>query len=85
MTLVGYSVAGNEETEFAGRYPERVAKLVYLDAAYDLVENAAIARRLDLPLLSGLDKATLELHAGDDGVTSIPAQVALINPVCQGG
>ena len=33
--LVGHSLAGVELTAFAGRYPERVLKLVYLDAAYD--------------------------------------------------
>ncbi len=33
--LVGHSFAGVEITRFAARYPERVGKLVYLDAAYD--------------------------------------------------
>ncbi len=33
--LAGHSVAGDELTEFAARHPERVAGLVYLDAAYD--------------------------------------------------
>ncbi len=31
--LAGHSLAGDEMTRFAGRYPERVGKLVYLDAA----------------------------------------------------
>jgi non-heme chloroperoxidase len=35
VTLVGHSMAGDELTCFAGRFPERVAKLVYLDAALD--------------------------------------------------
>jgi pimeloyl-ACP methyl ester carboxylesterase len=35
VTLVGHSIAGDELTEFAGRYPARIAGLVYLDAAYD--------------------------------------------------
>ena len=34
-TLVGFSAAGIEMTPFAGTYPERVDKLVYLDAAND--------------------------------------------------
>jgi len=48
-TLVGYSVAGREETLFASVYPERVRKLVYLDAtgdpksAYELATNPATA------------------------------------------
>ena len=33
--LVGHSAAGGEMTLFAGTYPDRVASLVYLDAAYD--------------------------------------------------
>lgn len=33
--LVGHSFAGVEMTRFAMLYPSRVAKLVYLDAAYD--------------------------------------------------
>lgn len=33
--LVGHSLSGAELTAFAGRYPERVLKVVYLDAAYD--------------------------------------------------
>ena len=37
VILVGHSIAGEELTRFAGQYPERVAKLVYLDAAYDRV------------------------------------------------
>ena len=63
-TLVGYSLAGNELTEFAALYPKRVAKLVYLDAAYDLPENAELGRRAGLDLkLPGTDDATLALIA----------------------
>src|SRR5262249_14945641 len=35
VTLVGHSMAGDELTWFAAMHPERVRKLVYLDAAYD--------------------------------------------------
>lgn len=34
-SLVGWSMGGNEITEFAGRYPDRVERLVYLEAGYD--------------------------------------------------
>lgn len=34
-SLVGHSVAGGELTGFASRHPDRVKRLVYLDAAYD--------------------------------------------------
>jgi pimeloyl-ACP methyl ester carboxylesterase len=65
VTLIGYSVAGNEETGFATLYPQRVIKLVYLDAAYDLAENAELGRKahLNLPPLPGADQATLSLLA----------------------
>jgi pimeloyl-ACP methyl ester carboxylesterase len=36
VVLVGHSIAGNELTAFAGRYPQRVAGLVYLDAALNM-------------------------------------------------
>jgi non-heme chloroperoxidase len=38
--LVGHSIAGDEITTFAGRYPGRLLKAVYIDAAYDHVNYA---------------------------------------------
>ncbi len=35
VILVGHSIAGDELTAFAARYPARVVRLVYFDAAYD--------------------------------------------------
>ena len=37
VSIAGHSLAGEEMTRFAGTYPRRVDKLVYLDAAYDRV------------------------------------------------
>jgi non-heme chloroperoxidase len=37
VILMGHSIAGEELSRFAATYPARVAKLVYLDAAYDRV------------------------------------------------
>ncbi|WP_160310385.1 alpha/beta fold hydrolase [Microvirga vignae] len=34
-SLVGWSMGGNEITAFAGQYPDRVDRLVYLEAGYD--------------------------------------------------
>jgi len=34
LVLVGHSIAGEELSSVANRHPERVAGLVYLDAAY---------------------------------------------------
>ncbi|MFI5230800.1 MAG: alpha/beta fold hydrolase [Gemmatimonadales bacterium] len=39
-SLVGHSIAGEELTRFAVTYPQRVDRLVYLDAAYDRVAAA---------------------------------------------
>jgi pimeloyl-ACP methyl ester carboxylesterase len=53
-TFVGYSIAGSEETLFAATHPNRVNKLVYLDAtgdpksAYELATNPATAYPLPL-------------------------------------
>jgi non-heme chloroperoxidase len=35
VSLVGHSLAGDELTRFVALYPERVDRMVYLDAAYD--------------------------------------------------
>ncbi len=40
--LAGWSMGGNEITAFAGRHPERVDGLVYLDAGYDWSEPAFV-------------------------------------------
>ncbi|MFN8575199.1 MAG: alpha/beta hydrolase, partial [Gemmatimonadaceae bacterium] len=42
VSIMGHSLAGDEMTRLAGDHPERVRKLVYLDAAYDRVALGAI-------------------------------------------
>jgi pimeloyl-ACP methyl ester carboxylesterase len=39
VNLLGWSMGGNEITEFAVRYPERTNKLIYLEAGYDLSDK----------------------------------------------
>jgi len=51
VVLVGHSIAGDELTRFAGVYPDRVIKLVYLDAAYDRTRMPEINKQI-LPELS---------------------------------
>ncbi len=48
--LAGWSMGGNEITGMAGLHPERVAKIVYLDAAYDWADPAFGAALQDLPV-----------------------------------
>jgi pimeloyl-ACP methyl ester carboxylesterase len=43
VTLVGFSAAGSEQTRFAGLYPDRVDRLVYLDAAEDYKSGRELA------------------------------------------
>jgi non-heme chloroperoxidase len=42
VSLIGHSMAGDELTLFATRYPHRVRKLVYLDAAYNRAGTAQL-------------------------------------------
>lgn len=61
VALVGHSIAGDELTEIASTYPDRVSKLVYLDAAYDRSEALEILQRLappETPPMSAADSAS---------------------------
>ena len=49
VSLVGHSMADKEMTLFAGLYPQRVKKLVYLDAAYDRSGLAEVQVKNPLP------------------------------------
>jgi pimeloyl-ACP methyl ester carboxylesterase len=51
VTLIGHSIAGEEMTLLAATHPDRVAKLVYLDAAYDRVaEDSMLDAVFPVPL-----------------------------------
>ncbi|HTS33171.1 MAG TPA: alpha/beta hydrolase [Thermoplasmata archaeon] len=47
--LAGHSMGGNEITRFAGTYPDRVDRLVYLDAAYDMGDPAFLTAMRPMP------------------------------------
>jgi pimeloyl-ACP methyl ester carboxylesterase len=47
--LAGWSMGGNEITAMAGTHPERVDRIVYLDAAYDWADPAFAAAFKSLP------------------------------------
>jgi len=69
VTLVGYSIAGPEEMLFASTYPDRINKLVYLDATgdpksgYELATNPATPIRSELRSPRALSDKSLEAHA----------------------
>jgi non-heme chloroperoxidase len=52
VILVGHSLAGVELSHFAALYPQRVLKLVYLDAAFDYASPAYQAMQARNPLRS---------------------------------
>ena len=59
VSLVGHSIAGDELTAFAGAYPERATRLVYLDAAYDHSGlGPVIAASPQLPPMQAADSAS---------------------------
>ncbi|HEY3285954.1 MAG TPA: alpha/beta hydrolase [Gemmatimonadaceae bacterium] len=49
-SLAGWSMGGNEITAAAGLHPDRVEKLVYLDAGYDWSDTAFAASLGELPI-----------------------------------
>ncbi|QKZ13497.1 alpha/beta fold hydrolase [Spirosoma sp. KUDC1026] len=59
--LVGHSIAGDEMSKFASSYPDRVAKLVYLDAAYDRTDiMKQFANAPQQPMPTATDSASLD-------------------------
>ena len=44
VILAGHSMSGNELTEFALRYPQRMKRLIYIEAAYDFTKMPASGR-----------------------------------------
>lgn len=58
--LVGHSLAGDELTAFASAYPERVDKLVYLDAAYNRSKKHALPMVDDPSVAPAQKKVMLE-------------------------
>lgn len=50
VVLVGHSMAGSEMVRFAALYPDRVSRLVFLDAAYDYDGDAFAASIGNYPL-----------------------------------
>ena len=58
--LLGWSMGGNEITAFAGLYPERTLKLVYLEAGYDWSDPAFLDALAVCPLQLTPDEKALQ-------------------------
>ena len=58
-SLLGWGAAGSEITAFAGRFPDRVNKLVYLDAAYDYADPAFSKALHEMMVATAPDQAAM--------------------------
>ena len=57
--LLGWSMGGNEITQFAGQYPERANKLIYLDSGYDWADSTFFKTFGDILAAHGPDQSHL--------------------------
>jgi pimeloyl-ACP methyl ester carboxylesterase len=57
--LLGWSMGGDEITEFAGRYPDRVEKLIYLEGGYDWSDPAFFKPFTEMLAVNSADAAVL--------------------------
>ena len=57
--LLGWSMGGDEITEFAGRYPDRVEKLIYLEGGYDWSDPAFFKPFTDILAVNCADPSVL--------------------------
>jgi pimeloyl-ACP methyl ester carboxylesterase len=53
VTLIAHSIGGVEMTRFAGKYPERVFKLIYLDSVTDWVRGQKLLADAKIPYPPG--------------------------------
>ncbi|HXK39723.1 MAG TPA: alpha/beta hydrolase [Candidatus Paceibacterota bacterium] len=76
--LVGHSIAGDEMTRFARMNPDRVGKMVYLEAAYDRVQ----ARQLEatFPKLPSPPEPTTSELASPAGMRAFVARTVIRMP-----
>ena len=68
VNLVGHSLGGDELTQFASVYPSRTLKLVYLDAAYDRSDLAAIVAKDPLTIKPPENKIQAALIKGQQAL-----------------
>ena len=63
VILIGHSIAGNEISKFASTYPDRIEKIVYLDAAYDYASPSfgnLLANEPQPPILTTKDSSSVD-------------------------
>lgn len=63
--LVGHSLAGGEVTLFAGKHPDRIIKLVYLDAIYDPERRLELLPQIPPEFFPALEKSRRSIGWSD--------------------
>jgi len=66
VILIGHSIAGNEISKFASTYPDRIEKVVYLDAAYDYASPSfgdLISNEPQPPTATTIDSSSLDSYS----------------------
>jgi len=58
-SLLGWGAAGSEITTFAARFPDRVDRLIYLDAGYDFSDPAFMKAMHDVRIATGPNQAAM--------------------------
>jgi len=66
VSLIGHSIAGDQLTRLAAVYPERVNKLVYLDAAYDRSDLPGLFAHHPSPAPPAADPVLRQLQQGSE-------------------
>jgi non-heme chloroperoxidase len=75
--LVGHSIAGDEMTRFALTYPDKVRRIVYLEAAYDRVKAQALESHF--PKIPPSPSATQEAGSPQE-VRALIARTEILMP-----
>jgi pimeloyl-ACP methyl ester carboxylesterase len=60
VSLLGWSMGGNEITEFARQYPDRTDRLIYLEGGYDLSEPPFLEMIRQMPVQPFPDESDLK-------------------------
>jgi len=64
VILIGHSIAGDEVSKFASSYPDKVDKVIYLDAAYDRTNLMALL----MPYIPAFPKPTAKDSSSMDNL-----------------
>lgn len=75
VILIGHSIAGDEVSKFASTYPDKVDKVIYLDAAYD---HTNLMTKL-IPYFPAFPKATAKDSSSFDNYKAYSTKLMGVN------